>query len=93
MISASGIPHIIKASWIKENAVCIDVGISPIIGIDRKPGITGDFEFIQVVFWFNKKGMEKCEVGYACSRRFGSYNCLSDDAELGQCLGGTEDGR
>lgn len=47
MISASGIPHIIKASWIKENAVCIDVGISPIIGIDRKPGITGDFEFIQ----------------------------------------------
>ena len=50
VIAAIGIPQFVKADWIKEGAVVIDVGINRIADETRKSGfrIVGDVDFEQV---------------------------------------------
>lgn len=50
VVAAIGIPQFVKADWIKEGAVVIDVGINRVTDETRKSGfrIVGDVDFEQV---------------------------------------------
>jgi 5,10-methylene-tetrahydrofolate dehydrogenase/methenyl tetrahydrofolate cyclohydrolase len=50
LISAVGKPHLVKADWVKDGAVVIDIGINPIIDSTKKTGyrIVGDVDFEEV---------------------------------------------
>ncbi|MFD2029502.1 bifunctional 5,10-methylenetetrahydrofolate dehydrogenase/5,10-methenyltetrahydrofolate cyclohydrolase [Ancylobacter dichloromethanicus] len=48
VVSATGVPGLVKASWIKPGAIVIDVGITRIHGADGKGRIVGDVDFDEV---------------------------------------------
>ena len=45
IIAAVGVPNLVKGSWVKENAIVIDVGINAIIGSDGKRKLLGDVDY------------------------------------------------
>jgi len=47
LIAAIGIPHFVKADWLKRGVVVIDVGINRIQGEDGKFRLVGDVDFDQ----------------------------------------------
>lgn len=51
LISAVGIPHLVKKDWIKEGAIVIDIGINTIADSTKKSGyrIVGDVDFDDVI--------------------------------------------
>lgn len=53
VVVATGVPHLIKGSWIKHKAIVIDVGINRVPSHRMKngaPSIVGDVEFNTAVF-------------------------------------------
>ena len=50
LISAVGIPHLVKKDWIKEGAIVIDIGINSIPDTTKKCGyrLVGDVDFDHV---------------------------------------------
>ena len=53
VISACGVPGLVRASWLKQGAIVIDVGISYIPTEGSKSTITGDIEF-------NELALQRC---------------------------------
>ena len=47
LVAAVGIPHFVKADWVKDDAVIIDVGINR-IEVDGKSRLVGDVDFDDV---------------------------------------------
>lgn len=45
VISACGVPGIVKAEWIKQDSIVIDVGINYVTDQNGNSVITGDVEF------------------------------------------------
>ncbi|MGY8752981.1 MAG: bifunctional 5,10-methylene-tetrahydrofolate dehydrogenase/5,10-methylene-tetrahydrofolate cyclohydrolase, partial [Phycisphaerales bacterium] len=48
LVSAAGVPGLIKADHVKKGAVVIDVGINRIVGEDGKKRTVGDVDFDDV---------------------------------------------
>lgn len=48
LIAAVGVPKLVKASWVKQGAVVIDVGINRELDADGKARLVGDVDFEQV---------------------------------------------
>ena len=48
IISASGIPKMIKKDWVKDKAIIIDVGINQIVDEDNKKVLVGDVDYSNV---------------------------------------------
>lgn len=46
VIAAAGVPGLVRAEWIREGAIVIDIGVSfvPVQGSEKKV-LTGDIEF------------------------------------------------
>jgi methylenetetrahydrofolate dehydrogenase (NADP+)/methenyltetrahydrofolate cyclohydrolase len=42
IVAAAGAPHLVRGYWVKPGAVVIDVGITRVIGEDRKTRLVGD---------------------------------------------------
>ena len=49
LISACGVPALIKKEWIKEDCIVIDVGINHIVDANDKKRIVGDVDFHDVL--------------------------------------------
>lgn len=49
IVSAVGIPHLVKADWVKPGATVIDVGINRITNPDGTHQLVGDIDFDEVV--------------------------------------------
>ena len=49
VISAAGVPSLIKADWVKEGAVVIDVGINYVEDGGVKPTMCGDVELNELL--------------------------------------------
>jgi methylenetetrahydrofolate dehydrogenase (NADP+)/methenyltetrahydrofolate cyclohydrolase len=44
VVAAVGVPHLIKAEWVKPGAAVLDVGITRVEGADGKAKLTGDVD-------------------------------------------------
>lgn len=51
LISATGVPRLVKSHWIKEGAVVIDIGINTVVDSSKKKGyrLVGDVDFENVI--------------------------------------------
>ncbi|WP_368623785.1 bifunctional 5,10-methylenetetrahydrofolate dehydrogenase/5,10-methenyltetrahydrofolate cyclohydrolase [Paraburkholderia sp. BR13444] len=49
VVAAVGIPKLVKADWIKEGAVAIDVGINRVTRTNGESGIVGDIDYDNVL--------------------------------------------
>jgi methylenetetrahydrofolate dehydrogenase (NADP+)/methenyltetrahydrofolate cyclohydrolase len=48
IVAASGIPRLVKGTWVKDGAVVIDVGITRVMGENGKERLVGDVAFDEV---------------------------------------------
>lgn len=48
VVAAVGVPELVKASWVKEGAVVIDVGINRVTDTDGNSKLVGDVDFADV---------------------------------------------
>lgn len=48
VVAAVGVPELVKASWVKEGAVVIDVGINRVTDTDGNNKLVGDVDFADV---------------------------------------------
>lgn len=48
VISAAGVPNLVKENWIKAGAIVIDVGINHLMDSEGKPYLVGDIDYNEV---------------------------------------------